>query len=378
MPSSTQRQLDIFAQIVALGDLEMCARDLALPLETVEAELAALEDRLGVQLFARAKSEVHLTAAGRKTISAMEMLAGHGNERWTINAADHRTEIAPPASEPLAEPEEEEDRKPAQIIDAAEAKLRAWPARQQPEPLSEAPAPIAEAASSTEETTIRPPRSFRPLPSAKNNAPDHRIQNIVLAAHPAIFSHFQEALAAFEGSSPDVGITLRLEGLSAFQVEDLFEQNLADIAYFYALEEPLNFVSRYAWNERISLFIAADHPLAEAGSVLARDLDEEPYLALHADNAVRQLTEAALERTGLTCPEPDTETDNLADIITLIQQGKGYFACMGTIARDLGKMKNISRLAYAQGLPQVEVRQAIRPEMHGNEAVLALAEFLFR
>lgn len=324
MQLSTQRQLDIFAQIVANGDLHGCARELGLSVEVVEAELETLEDRLGHRLFTRSFDQLSLTPVGRQAISALTLLSTHPDGQWT-------PETTPPPSSTEEEEEAGED-----------------------------------ALALADELTLH------------DSAPDAPVRNIILAAHPVIFSHFQESLTAFESSSTDSGITLRLESLSDAQVPELFEHGLADIIYFYSLREPSGFASRYAWSERISLFIAADHPLAASDAVLADDLSEVPYLALADDNLLRHLTEKALARTGLYCPEPVAESDNLYQLMTMVQQGQGYFAAIGSMARDFDKMRNIHRIPYAQGLPQIEVRQAIRPELANDEAVMALAEYLFR
>lgn len=335
MDQSTARQFDIFAQMVASGDMMLCARDLDLPLAIVEAELNKLETRLGYQLFTQSFGTVSLTPAGRKAVSALELLSAHASDDWE-NA--QVAEVAPQAE-----------------AAAADIQDRAKP---EPADLSQEEAPASRAFAG--ETVSAP------------------VQNIVLASHPAIFTHFQDALSAFETSNPDVGITLRLEGLTSEQIKPLFDARKADIAYFYVLEAPDAVKSRYAWSERISLFVAADHPLARADAVLADDLANIPYLALQPDNMIRQLSEGALARAGLHCGRAEVENDSLYEIMTLVQKGRGYFATFGAMARDFGKMKNVQRIAYAQGLPQVEVRQAIRPDMENDAAVSALAEFLFR
>lgn len=398
MQITTQRQLDIFAQIIACGDLLGCAREMALPVTTVEAELDALESRLGHRLFTREGRTLELTTAGRNAIEAMERLLT-GQTSWEADPPPP----PPPPHNPLARGSIPSAASPVvKSSSLAKADLgstarqgsdggvqpvklgvpkwgqrNAEPEAPAPQPL-EAPPSAEAAASPASEPIIRPPSAFRPLPSARDSAPDVDIQNIVLAAHPAIFAHFQDSLAAFEATSPDIGITLRLEGLNATDVPDLFESGLADIAYFYTLDEPEDFPSRYAWSERVSLFIGADHPLASDQGVVASDLMGVPFLSLEPDNAVQALCEAALARTGLVCPTPSLETEDLYEIITLLQQGKGYFATMGTVARDLMKMGRISRIAYAQGMPQVSVYQGVRPALAGNAAVEALAEFLFR
>lgn len=362
MRHSTQRQLDIFAQVVAYGDLHSCAQELRLPVETVEAELDELENRLGHRLFDRSLAQCVLTPAGRQAITALALLSTQSEGQWNAEEAS-----------PTAIAGEELEK----ILALTDRLAGEYHQPHDRRTIRDAVTEIA-AHREEEEPASRQPRGFRPLPSPRGKAPDVPAHNIVLAAHPLIFSHFQDVLAAFEASSAGNGISLRLEGLSDAQVPDLFERGLADIAYFYTLREPAQFASRYAWSERISLFIAADHPLAAADAVFTDDLAEVPYLALDGNNLLRRLTEQALERTGLYCPEAVVESDNLYQLMTLVQQGKGYFAAIGAMARDFDKMRNIYRIPYAQGLPQIEVRQAIRPAMDSDEAVLTLAEYLFR
>jgi hypothetical protein len=71
------------------------------------------------------------------------------------------------------------------------------------------------------------------------------------------------------------------------------------------------------------------------------------------------------------------ETDNLFDIMTILREGAGCFAAFGPLARDLGRMTGIRRLALERPLPAIEVRQALRAQPETNPAAVALAEFLF-
>jgi DNA-binding transcriptional LysR family regulator len=118
--------------------------------------------------------------------------------------------------------------------------------------------------------------------------------------------------------------------------------------------------------------------LAAAESVIAADLADAPVVTLSPGNLMRRMADAALDRAGLTMAPPVVENDNLFEVMRAVQDGQGYFASFGPLARDFGKAKGIVRLAYTQGLPQVEVRQAVRPEMMDDEVVCALAEYLFR
>lgn len=353
MSASVIQQFDIFAQLIASGNIAASARALKLPAASVVDAMDRLEEQLGCRLFLMEGSAVTLTDTGRKLVKALGELSLDAQEKWIDSL------LSPPlADEPEDEPEEEVPPAPARA-DLAEDGL----------PLSLARSP--EAGADIADTALAealPGTPDRPEP----------VRHILLASHPAIFSHFQEALLAFEEASPDIGINLRLDSMDAAAVKDLFARKLADIAYFYALEEPEDLASRYAWSERISLFVAKGHPLARRDAALAEDLVRVPYVALAPDNMARLLTEEALARDGLKTGPALLETDNLYEIMQQVQSQPCYFAAFGAMARDFGKMPGIARIAYAQGLPQVQVRQAVRPELHNDPALLALSEFLFR
>lgn len=335
------QQFDVFAQLVATGSITGCARSLDLPPSTVLESMNALEDRMGFQLFAVRDGKVELTSAGRKVVETLgHMTLDDGPAEETLTAA---------ALKPAVETAQDSEPEP----DVEEP------------PLPAADAPLA-------------PRHFQPQilrSPPPRNEPEH---SIVLASHPAIFSHFQEALVAFEQASPDVGIALRLESIDEGVVQRLFDEGLADIAYYYALGEGDGFVSRYAWSERISLFASKDHPLARKDAVFADDLAPLRHVALAPGNPARILVEQALAQAGVEAGNPEIETDDLYRIMQYVESNSAYFAAFGPMARDFGRMSGIRRLAFAQSLPQIEVRQAVRPERSEDAAILALSEFLFR
>lgn len=344
------QQFDVFAQVVARGSIAQSAADLGIAPAKVLETMTLLEDRMGYQLFTVEDGTVSLTAAGRKMVAALSNLTLEDQEQ----SGEQLAGDAPAAA--VAESAENEE----EITLAA--------------PVAPPPAPEPQ-----EEVT---PKHFRPqYPSvrgAKIAAPEPE-QSIVLASHPAIFSHFQEALIAFEQASPDIGIALNLAPLDAGGLQALFDAGEADIGYYYTSADHKDALeSRYAWSERISLFTGKRSALARQDTAVAQDLKGAGYVALAPGNLSRGLVESVLERNGLAVPEPVLETDDLYKIMKFLEAEEAYFAAFGTLARDFGKMSAISRLAYGQGLPQVEVRQAVSPRMRQDPAVLALAEFLFR
>lgn len=382
MSLSAIQQFDIFAQLVSSGNIITSARMLRLPAADVVDAMDRLEERLGCRLFAMNGNSVELTDTGHKLVTALGALSLEGQERWVTGllAGDGDTEntgldagAEAEQDSRLAHPPAPQDEPPSLPIEA-EAGSGGFSPLLPPLETAQTTVQAEDVADLAEEETapLSPPdtpvEAIRPEP----------VRRILLASHPAIFSHFQEALVAFEEASPDIGITLRLDSLDARRVEELFAREEADIAYFYALEEPAHLNSRYAWSERISLFVAKDHPLAHKDAAQAEDLAHTPYVALASGNMARSHAEEALARCGLAVGPALLETDNLYEIMKQVQNHPCYFAAFGSMARDFGKMPGIARLNFSQGLPQVQVRQAVRPDLSNDPALLALAEFLFR
>lgn len=213
------------------------------------------------------------------------------------------------------------------------------------------------------------------IPAAPPSESAPSRQSIVLAAPAPVFGHFQEALAAFEAANDDIAITLDLTIHLADEAAWALRRGKADIAYFYALGETDEPSSRYGWSEQINLYAGADHPLARRDSVATGELAAMPTLAMEPRNGLRRIIDEALLRGGVQLGDPVLETDNLFDIMTILREGAGCFAAFGPLARDLGRMTGIRRIALERPLPAIEVRQALRPE--SPAAAAALAEFLF-
>ncbi|CAH0354609.1 LysR family transcriptional regulator [Sphingobium sp. CECT 9361] len=322
MITPTLRQLDIFAQMIASGSVADCARDLDLLPSDVEREIDALETRLGHRLFDRTGGIATLTEAGRKTVEAMQMLSETAPENWQ----DTRAPTPAPAPTPSA------------IIANVQSRDRS-------------DAPVVE-------TSAR--------------------QTITVAAHPAIFSHFQDALTAFEQTNADVVISLDLDTHNAAQAIPRLIAGRIDIAYFYALGAPEGWPSRYAWSEQLSIYIGDAHPLSALESVMAEDLHGIAPIMLVPDNSLRPLIDEALSLAHIERIDPVLETDNLFDIMLAVREGRGYFAAFGPLARDFARMDGIRRLPLAFPLPAIDVRQAVRTAPQDDHIVSALSEYLFR
>lgn len=202
-------------------------------------------------------------------------------------------------------------------------------------------------------------------------------EGIILAAPAPIFGHFQDALAAFEAANDDIAISIDLHVHSARDAATALARGRADIAYFYALEEPAEPPSRYGWSEPLNLYAGSGHRLARAAMVGRDDIAATPLLAMEPHNGMRQIVDAALARARLPFDAPALESDNMFEIMAALRDGAGCFAAFGPLARDLGRMSGIRRLALDMPLPAIEIRQAVGAGAARKPAVDALAEFLF-
>ncbi|WP_188063329.1 LysR family transcriptional regulator [Sphingobium sp. KCTC 72723] len=219
---------------------------------------------------------------------------------------------------------------------------------------------------------VDPPTLPVPVP-----APASPRQTITLAAPAQVFGQVQDALSTFEAANDDIAIALDLHVLSSADAARALQSGRADIAYFYALEEPADLPSRYGWSEPVSLYAGTNHPLARADVVSRADIAITPALALDRSNAMRAIIEAALVRGRADTGPVALESDNMFAILAALREGAGIFAAFGPLARDLGRMDGIRRLALDMPLPAVEIRQALGPRAAETPAVEALAKFLF-
>ncbi|MET0248688.1 MAG: LysR family transcriptional regulator substrate-binding protein, partial [Sphingobium sp.] len=200
---------------------------------------------------------------------------------------------------------------------------------------------------------------------------------ITLAAPPAIFGHFQDALTAFEEANDDVAITLDLTLHTANEAAAALARGRADIAYFYALGEPAAPPSRYGWSEPLNLYVGEAHALARAEIVSRADIARQPMLTMEPRNPLRMLVGEALAKAGLDPgAAPILETDNMLAIVDALRTGAGWFAAFGPMARDIGRTAGVRRIALDMPLPGIEVRQAVA-DPAPDPAARALADYLF-
>jgi hypothetical protein len=77
------QQFDVFARLVATGNIAACSDALDLPAATVIETMNALEDLVGFQIFSVEEGGVELTDAGRKVVAALGTVELDGPGDWT-------------------------------------------------------------------------------------------------------------------------------------------------------------------------------------------------------------------------------------------------------------------------------------------------------
>jgi len=104
MTTPPSRQLEIFAQMVASGNIADCALALGMAEAAVKSDMRALEKRLGHQLFVISGIDVELTPVGHKMVDAMAILMPPPAVEEEAHVGDAEQSADPePAESPVEE-----------------------------------------------------------------------------------------------------------------------------------------------------------------------------------------------------------------------------------------------------------------------------------
>lgn len=308
----TLRQLEIFLDVVAHGSFRTTAKNMGVTQVAISDAIRQMEKRIGQPLFYRQAGEsASLTPAGTRCNSHAERIVA---ESRALMAAMESSQTDPEAA------------------------------------------------------IVAPAKSVPPPPSPRP-APHPTTRTVTIATHPSIFSHFREQLGQFEIDHPETALALDMDIFTVTAVADAFDQERADMAYFYALGDSLAFPSDYLWIERLALFVGEEHPLAQREYVGLVDLALVQPVHFGPRNRLRPLMEEALDAAGLGAAPIAMESDDYGTVLAHLRSGEGFFALFGPLARDFGQMSGIHRLPFVDHLPAIEVRRAIRPGLY-NDPVL--------
>src|SRR3546814_19973263 len=89
---------------------------------------------------------------------------------------------------------------------------------------------------------------------------------------------------------PEIGIELDLDTCSAGPLAEKLRKGTVDIGFFYALGTPNEPESDLFWHERLALFVAKDHDLAQRPHVQPSDVIQYPLVRFRERNLLGLLT----------------------------------------------------------------------------------------
>jgi DNA-binding transcriptional LysR family regulator len=195
-------------------------------------------------------------------------------------------------------------------------------------------------------------------------------------AHPSTFGQFREALEKFDKAHPNIGVKLVLDEDILFRPEALFDDDRADIIYYYATGRREDFYSRHVSRSALSVHVGSRHPLTRLASVNADDLLQAQPILLSYRNALQPILENTLLRSGVDLSSPALTTDNIFRIMKAVRGGEGYFAAYGTLSKDFSAMDGMAKLNCTGFLEETEIRQAVSNAGIHDRRIMALANYL--
>lgn len=386
MERPTLRQLEILAEVARIGTFRGAARHLELSQVAVSDHIRQLESRLGCALFIRAAGgPARLSPAGQvvldhgrnvlfacdSLIAAARSVAGVDGDAVAAVPPVPLIDSAPPSpsarkrtrATPADTPAAELPVAPQQVPDAISLEVSPTPGR-----VDDKETTIV---GREEEVTALPVIAPAPAPR-----PAAREIPINVLAHPSIVARFQEKLAAAQEAFPDRPIAVDFRAFTELAVDTAFRQGRADIALFYAAGPTSLFDSDYLWSESWSLFVRADHPLAQKELVSVADCADMPLILFASDNPLRAICDACLTIARLFPAPTVLESDDYAAIAEELSYGEAMFPAFGVTAAQFGARPGLRRIALSEPLLPVEVRRAMNPEAEEDPTVAALAGLL--
>lgn len=105
------------------------------------------------------------------------------------------------------------------------------------------------------------------------------------------------AIARFQASHPSVRFQLKEAGSS--EVADAVRTGQLEVGLVTLPVQGRDLEAKPLMRDRIVLVARPDHPLASAGSILARELDGLPLVGFEGGTAIRQIIDTALREAGV-------------------------------------------------------------------------------
>lgn len=123
--------------------------------------------------------------------------------------------------------------------------------------------------------------------------------------------------------------------------------------------------------DRLMLFCAADHPLAQKARPRWKDLKDQPLVALTRESGIRGLVERCYEAAGLVA-RPDYELSQISTVLALVEAGLGI-SVLPTHALHSSRFRRV--VARTLTAPEVS-RDIVMISRRGRSLPPAASDFI--
>lgn len=148
-----------------------------------------------------------------------------------------------------------------------------------------------------------------------------RTGTVTIAALPTVAAEtLPRVIETFARSHPAVRIVV-LDVL-AERVRELVLKRQADLGIAPRHGSSEDLIATPLFQDRLMLFVAPDHPLAERDSVMLKEVCRHPLIVPNRESSVRESVEEIAHRDGLTI-QPRYEPNFMATALGLVRSGLG-------------------------------------------------------
>jgi DNA-binding transcriptional LysR family regulator len=215
-------------------------------------------------------------------------------------------------------------------------------------------------------------RLFDDLASGESGVLGRRL---TIGAPPFLMRYLQDAPAAL---APDIELVLDHHITTPALVREGLARRDIDVGYFFALGEDGASDSTVVRTEPLAVFVSVEHPLARRGTISRSDLLATPAVHLPRNSPLRDLIDRAMSQAGLAGGHIALETDDYGLILTSVHRGLGYVCMFQAAENEVGQTSGLKRLVLEADLPNVNVREAIRPDWRTDGGLVEVVGILRR
>jgi DNA-binding transcriptional LysR family regulator len=197
-------------------------------------------------------------------------------------------------------------------------------------------------------------------------------RRLVVSMYPYVMRYVRDALAAFKGRHPELDVAVDFEPALPHRVHQRLQARELDVAYFISLERDEVPPSEIARIEPLAIFVARDHPLAQAATATAAEIRRTPAIHLGPRNPQRIAVDRALERAGMAGSPVAIEADQFDLLLTSVARGDGFACMFASLAAEVAESPGLVALRLEQPLASLEIRQMTRQPARHDDAMREL------